>query len=309
MPALTLLLRIEKRLRRIWRQIDRDRFVGVSAEIAFYELMALIPYLAFLVAIVGLMPSHGILDKGLDYLGAIAPGRAVSLLESWLASIRASHNLSFLSLGAIVTLWVGSAGIGAFIDAFSVIFRGRENLSLLRSWILRFFFAGVGAVGVVGVLFTLVVSPAIVAWIARIAGFETIWTWTWAMIRTPLILVSSTLGVAVFYRFLSRVPRSVAWHLPGAIIATILLGLCSWLFSLYVAMVADFDATYGSLGGIILLMFWFQALNLSILVGASWNAQKLFEEEPQRFRSRKEDRPVAASAEEQSEEIGGQGAR
>lgn len=288
MSSLTFLLRIEKRLRRIWRQINRDRFLGVSAEIAFYELMALIPYLAFLVAIVGLMPPHGVLDKGLQYLDIIAPGQAVSLIESWLVSIRASRNLSFLSLGALVTLWVGSAGIGAFLEAFSVIFRGRENLSLLRSWILRFFFAGIGAVGVVSILFTLVISPAIVAWIARIAGVEPLWTWAWALIRTPLILTVAALGIAVFYRFLSLVPRPLAWHLSGAIIATLLLGVISWLFSLYVSMVADFDATYGSLGGIILLMFWFQALNLSILVGASWNAQKLFEEEPHRLHARRD---------------------
>ena len=63
------------------------------------------------------------------------------------------------------------------------------------------------------------------------------------------------------------------WITPGAVLATVLWLLASLGFRYYVTHFADYNATYGSLGGVIVLMLWFYLSSLAILVGAEMNAE------------------------------------
>jgi len=254
-----------------------NRIIGLSAEITFYELLAIFPLLVCIVNSIGLFFQA---DALLLYsLQDFVPPPTLSLIESWLAGIHESSAWSMLSVSAIVALWGGSAGVGAFMDAFALINGTRVPTRLVKRIWLRVFFTAFGTAGLVSALLIWVVGPYVAEFLFESAGMTVAWQWLWFVGRIPCAIGLMVLGLMVFYEFLARSGRSFLSHWPGAVFATVFFLLASQLFSLYVRHVDNFNATFGSLGVMIMLLLWLQALNLSILIGEVWNVRRATEEE------------------------------
>jgi membrane protein len=95
-----------------------------------------------------------------------------------------------------------------------------------------------------------------------------------AWIRWPLLVVLSTIGLAVIYRYApSRAEPRWSWVSWGAVAATFLWIAGSALFSLYVEYFASYNKTYGSLGAVVVLLMWFWLSAFATLLGAELNAE------------------------------------
>jgi membrane protein len=108
---------------------------------------------------------------------------------------------------------------------------------------------------------------------ARRTGLGAAFEWTWKILQWPLVfaLVATALGVLNYFG--PDTEREWEWVTPGAVLGTILWLLASLAFRFYVTNLADYNATYGSLGGVIVLMLWFYISGLAILAGAEINAE------------------------------------
>ncbi|MEK8023093.1 MAG: YihY/virulence factor BrkB family protein [Candidatus Hydrogenedentota bacterium] len=264
------LKRMRSRLGGVFHRTLVDRLIGLSAEIAFYEFFAILPFIVFSVNCIALLPSEGLI---MMFLPAIAPAPAAELIKSWYEGIQDSSGVTLMSIGALVTLWVGSTGIGSFIEAFSVINRRRSRAGILKRYLVRIVFTIGGAIGLVCALFAWVVGPWLVASVFEDQGYWETWELLWNFIRLPLGVSFFVLGLMIFYHFLSFSGRAFRANWPGACLSALVFFGVSHLFSLYIRYFANFNATYGSLGAIVLLLLWLQTLNFSVLVGEFWNAQ------------------------------------
>lgn len=266
-------------LRTVWNRFFDDRIPGLAAEIAFYEFLTIFPFLIFCVAVLGAFPSATIIQQGLEFLGSVAPPTTVQLVQDWMESIQSSAGATLLSMSGIGALWMGSVGIGGFIDAFTALNHHSEGMGFFKRYFVRVLFTAFGVLGLTLVLSLWVIGPPLVELIALLFGFKQLWQWVWYAVQFPLAIALIILGMMIFYHYLAYSGRRFRQHLPGSVAATLLCWIASTLFSTYVAWVGNFNATYGSLGGIIVLMLWLYALNLSILVGELWNLQFSFSRE------------------------------
>lgn len=253
-----------------------DRLVGLSAEIAFYEFLAIFPFLIFCVNGIALLPSEGLL---MMYLPAVAPAPAVTLVQSWFDSIQESSGLALLSLSALGTVWAASAGVGSFIEAFAVINRATTRAGLVRRTVTRVAFTVIGAILFFGALFLWGAAPWLASYLFEETGFWDVWEGIWTILRLPMAATLVVGAMMIFYHFLGLSGRPFRSHWPGAVLCAIVFWGATSIFSLYVRYVANFNATYGSLGAIVLLLMWLQTFNFSILVGEFWNAQLRAEKE------------------------------
>jgi membrane protein len=98
--------------------------------------------------------------------------------------------------------------------------------------------------------------------------------WLLLIIEWPLLLIIVMLGLAALYRYApDRAEPQWRWVSPGAIVATVLWIIASIAFTVYVANFNSYDKTYGSLGGVIILLTWLYLSALAVLLGAVINAQ------------------------------------
>ena len=85
------------------------------------------------------------------------------------------------------------------------------------------------------------------------------------------VLVATAIGLV--YYFAPDAEQEWVWLTPGSIFATLLWLVFSLGFKIYVANFGDYNETYGAIAGVIVLLLWFYASGLAILIGAEMNAE------------------------------------
>jgi membrane protein len=114
-----------------------------------------------------------------------------------------------------------------------------------------------------------------------------------SLLRWPVLLVVVYAAIILLYRFgPSRERARWRWISWGAVAATSIWTITSILFSAYLTNIADYNATYGSLGALIGFMMW-TWISVTILVaGAELNAE--MEHQTARDTTTGEERPMGA---------------
>jgi membrane protein len=124
------------------------------------------------------------------------------------------------------------------------------------------------------IAFSLVLAgPMVADWLGRITSFGATFTWTWLILQWPLAFALVSTAVGLVYYFAPDAEQDWVWITPGAVMATVLWLVISLLFKLYIANFTDYNASYGAVGGVIVLLLWFYVSSLAILAGAELNAE------------------------------------
>jgi len=118
------------------------------------------------------------------------------------------------------------------------------------------------------------VGPAVAEKLAQHLYLGAAFEWTWKILQWPVVFALVSLGMALIYYFAPDAKQSWIWITPGSIVATLLWLIISLAFKLYIAKFNSYDnATYGMLGGVIVLLLWFYASGIAVLMGAELNAE------------------------------------
>jgi membrane protein len=258
-------------LKRTIAEMDEDNCLGLAAQLAFYFFLALFPALLFLVALIGYLPIENMLTEMLDALGTVAPTEVLHLLRAQLDELARGSHGSILTLGIAGAIWSSSAAMVAIINALNHAY----DVSERRPWWKRRV-VGIGltvalALFIVLSLALVLTGPGVASTMAVWLGLGPTFGVLWTVARWPLIIFLVVLGVDLVYHFAPNRRGRWVWITPGSLLATSLWILSSFVFRFYVANLANFNATYGAIGGVVVLLLWFYVSSLAILVGAELN--------------------------------------
>jgi membrane protein len=266
-------LSVRELARRVWREMSDDEVTDRGAALAYYFLFALFPALLFLTALLGLLPLPGLMDRLINYVDQALPGDAASLVQRTLDEIRAGARGGLLSIGALAALWAGSNGMASIMTALNVAYDVEDT----RPWWKRRALSIVLTLGfalfILTALVLLVFGPRIGAAVASGLGLGTLFTLAWSILNVPIVVGFVLVGIALVYFFAPAAEQHWRWVTPGSVLALVLWLAMSFGLRLYVARFADYSATYGSIGGVILLMLWLYLTGVVLLVGAEINAE------------------------------------
>jgi membrane protein len=115
------------------------------------------------------------------------------------------------------------------------------------------------------------IGPDMASRVARWLGLAPVWAFVWQMARWPVMVGCVVVNIDLVYHFAPNRRGRWVWVTPGALLATALWILSSFGFKVYLAHFADYTATYGAIGGVIVTMLWFYVCGFALLVGAELN--------------------------------------
>lgn len=273
--------------KRVMAEAKDDHLTLMSAGVAFYFLIALIPAIAAVVSVYGFVADPSQVGEQMASFLEAAPTAVRDLVVDQAERVAETSDTA-ATISAIVSillaLWAASAGCQHLVEAVNAAYdeeegRGfvkKRGLALLMTLSAVVFLAvAMGAIAVVPAL----LSDTALGDAARI---------TIQIVRWPLLAVVTMAGLAVLYRYApDRDNARWRWVSPGAVIATVVWLAASVLFSVYVSNFGSYNETYGSLGAVIIVMLWLFITALSIILGAEVNA----EAERQTRRDTTDDRP------------------
>jgi membrane protein len=259
--------------RRVYDALWTHDLLDRAASLSYYFLFALFPALLFLTAILGLLPGPKLMDQLLGYVARVLPADAASLLTKTLAEVVKGARGSLVSLGVLGALWGASSGMVSISNALNVAFEVRDRRTWWRHRLeaigLTVWFCMLTILALALFVFGERIGDAVAQW----WGVGDAFTLAWNIARWPALTLSALVGIMLVYVLAPASRQHWRRVTPGALFALAGWLLASYGLRLYVTYVGNYNATYGSIGGVILLMLWFYLSSLALLVGAEINSQ------------------------------------
>jgi membrane protein len=261
-------------LRAAVAEFQRDDALGLAAQLAFYLILALFPFLLVLVSLMGTFSSPALAEQVLGYFREVTPEQVYGIIESYLSDIIAGNRPApgLFSVGLVIALWSASGAFAALINALNKAYDVEETRPFWKvRGIALLMTLGLSVMVMIGVLL-LVAGPPIGRGIADLFGLGEVFTLVWNVVQWPVALSLMVFTVALLYYFAPDAEQPFRWITPGGLIGVLLWVLASVIFRFYVSNFGSYDATYGSIGAVIVLLLYLYISSLTILFGAELNA-------------------------------------
>jgi membrane protein len=251
-----------KSLKRFMKDIYHRAFIeedifDLSAQLAFYFMMAFFPFLLVILSILVYFP---IKEEALIHLlTSQAPNDVASLISDNVKQVLQNRREGLLSIGIVLSLWSTSGAMHAVMRALNKAYGVGERRHYFKDKALSLLFT-ITMLLAIGIMLVL---PLLQEVLPAHGGIQvTKWIGTTLLLFLFMFL----------YNFAPNISLSWRSILPGSVFAIAMWKVTSEGFRYFVTNFNNFSATYGSLGVIIILLIWFYLIGMSIIVGGVINA-------------------------------------
>jgi len=256
--------------KRTLRETSSDNVLGLAAQLAYYFLFALVPAIASVAALITFLPSDAV-QNALNATAGFAPTMLIDIVREQLQS-GAAHGGIF-TFGVLMAIWSSSAAIVSICDALNRAYDIEEGRPWWKVRLTAIALTIGLAVFVVVSLLLVMVGPTLAEALASRFGLGEAFAMTWKVLQWPVVFALIAFAIGLLNYFGPDAEQDWEWITPGSVLATVLWLIASLGFKVYVTSFSDYSATYGSLGGVVVLMLWFYLTGVAILVGAEMNAE------------------------------------
>ena len=259
---------------RVWNESWVDNIGLVAAGVAFYGFLAFVPLLGIIVLAYGFFAQPDTVVAHVMALLRILPPDVVKLIGQLLMNaVQNSQQSSSLgiTLALILALYAGGNGAGAIMTALNIAYEEAEKRSLARFY---------------GIAFTITIAAVGLVLVA-LAATATIQSLDRLLPRAPEPVLA--LGRVALYALLGLIAAGVAatlyrygparedarweWLTPGSVFTAVIWLMLTAGFGFYVTRLANYNATYGSIAAIVVLLTWLYLSAYVFLFGAELNAE------------------------------------
>ncbi|GIZ53698.1 YihY/virulence factor BrkB family protein [Noviherbaspirillum aridicola] len=253
------------------RNFLNNDMLTYAAALAYQLLFSLFPLFIFLIALVGAFHLPDFMPWLLEQASLFLPQQALEQVRNVLDQLRQPPG-GIMSVGALLALWTASAGMRATMNAFNKAYRIEESRPLWVLYPLSIVYTLAIAALLVASAALLLIGPRAMAWLEAYIGFSEMLVLVWTWLRWPVAVVLLSLCAALVYYSAPAAQPRFPYVTPGAVLAVVIWVLASIAFEWYVASFADYNATYGSLASVVLLLLYFYISAAVLLFGAEINA-------------------------------------
>jgi membrane protein len=258
-------------IKRSIRDFGKDDMSTHASALAFQALFSIFPFILFLIALLGFLQLTSFFEWLQGRAAAMLPPQAADQVNEVISGLQEAQG-GLMSIGVILALWTASAAVRVIMNAMNQAYNVREARPAWKLYPLSIIYTIGIAVMLIAAAALLTIGPQAMEWIGNQVGFSDVFVLVWAWLRWPAAFVLLILAVAVIYYVAPNVEQDFRFISPGAIIAVVVWVLGSIGFSFYVSNFADYNAMYGSIGAIIVLLFYFFISSAVLLFGAEINA-------------------------------------
>lgn len=254
-----------------WRKLKDDNVFNGAAALGFYLTLAIFPAMIVTMAMIPFLPLARVDQAIIDLLHQALPADAAGVFTGVVRDVASERRGGVLSFGLVATLWAASTGMYAIMQQLNVTYAVGEGRPFLRARATALGLSVLFMVLVLGSFSLVVLGGVIQDWIGARWGYTSPLLTFFKVFRWIVIGGGLVLAFALIYYLAPNVKERFRFLSPGSVIAAALLVVASLGFSYYTSRFADYDATYGSIGAVIVLMLWLYIAGLVILVGSVIN--------------------------------------
>ena len=268
-------------LERLRREVAYDDCMGMAAQIAYYMVLSVIPFLIFVLSIMSrLQFGEALAPLLLDTLREQMPLDAANFIVDIVLRVLPTESGQTTIVSFAVALWGSSMAVGALITTINRAYNLRPRRNIVQQKLLALGLVLVLSAVLMLAMIILLFGPQFTQVFFEFLGLADESNTFWTTVRLPLAGLLAFVALAILYFYAPEARQRFVHILPGSITATLLWLIASSAFRLFVRNFGNYNATYGSLAAVVILLAYFWLTGFIFLLGAEVNAlMKRFEME------------------------------
>ncbi len=252
------------------KKIGDDDIFALGAQLAYYMVLSFIPFLMFLMTLVGF--SHLNSDAVLNLLSNVMPTEAFNLIQSTVIEIVDREQTGLLWISIALAIWVSSSGFKAVIKGLNKAYGVRETRSYIKLKLISMVYTILLALIVIATLFLFVFGDVIGDFFMKVLEHPEFIYYIWNMLRYVVVILIMILFFMFLYNATPCVRLGWLEVIPGAVITTLGWISISYIFAYYVNNFSNYSRLYGSLGAVFMFMTWMFITSMILILGGEINA-------------------------------------
>ena len=254
------------------KEFGKDDMNTHAAALTYRLLLSLFPFLIFILTLLGALDMEEFINSILDEARIALSADLYTQFETILTQVQSGANGGLLSFGLLLALWSAAGGVRSVMHALNVAYDVEEERPLVRKYLVSIVFTIGLAVILLAAIVFMFLGPQSIEWLAGQIGLGEVFINVWTWLRFPAAIMLMVLAVALIYYFFPNVDQPFRIVSPGSLIAVIVWVIATLGVSFYLSNFGNYNATYGSLAGVIALLFYFFISSAILLLGAEVNA-------------------------------------
>jgi membrane protein len=252
-----------------------DNLLGLSAQTAYYFFFSLFPLLLFVAPVLSLIGNkRETFDLFASQLQQVVPSEGWSLIGGVIKDVVYAKNApGLMSVGALLAVWAGSNVFSALIDALNAAYNVRDTRPWWKKKLIAV--ASVVVTGLVILVSTVLIlgGDKLTNWLAARLSLGATASAVFGYLQIPIAFALLITIAWMSYYFLPCLRQNKRQVLVGSVFTTIAWTIVTYAFRAYVANFANYNATYGAIGGVIVLLTWMYFSMLVFLIGGEINSE------------------------------------
>ena len=246
---------------RKYGQIEIGNINSRAAEVGFYLLLSLFPFLLFTISAVVFIPII-YLNKYINILESLIPSSAFIILNGLIRSVIGNRSIKLLISSFFLAIWSISKAVKSLIRGINRSYGVNENRSFFKVLLIS--------------LVLLIGGEKIGIFVFDLIGLDKYFIYIWNILRYSVGILFVISILVILYTYMPNTKMKVRDSVPGAVLSTFLWIIVTYGYSFYVNNFSNYDVIYGSLGGVIVLITWLYLSSWTILAGSELNARLLY---------------------------------
>ena len=260
-------------LKEVYREYNHDNVSDTAAILGYYFVYSLFPFLFFLATLAAYIPHVRVSVETLLARGhALLPALAMNVIEKNLRALVGHPRPRLLTVGLAGTLYSASRGVDAVRKALNLAYDVKESRPFWKTELLAFGMTVGSAALILFGIAGLIAGGDFGLWAAGKLDIAPVYVFAWRWLRWPVTALLIMSCAAIGYYVLPDVEQEFRFITPGSVVGTLAWLLGTWGFSQYASRFSSYNVTFGSIGGVVLLITWFYITGFIFLMGGEINA-------------------------------------
>ena len=258
--------------KQLWRKFQDDDVLNAAATLAFFFLLAIFPAAIFVLSLLPSISIPHLQQSILDLVHQVLPEQSATLLEQNIRQLGSEGTHALLTFGLIFTIWSASAGVYATIEQLNRVYGVKDRRGFWKAHGIAIVLLVLLVLLAITSLSLVILGGVVQSWLASLIGWSQPLLIFFATLRWVILAVALVVALAVIYRFGPDVNSTFRSVSPGNLAAATSIALASIVFRFYVSKFSNYNATYGNLAAVVILILWMYLFGIALLVGGEINA-------------------------------------